>query len=113
MELLIITQGLKIITNDPNLVCRLNISIYGLKQASRTWFTTLKDTINHLEFQQCKSDYSMFIAKKGNSITIILAYVDDLLITRDDLKQILFTKKQLHKHFTIKDLGSLNYFLGL
>lgn len=108
-----VPQGYKINTNETNIVCKLHKSLYRLKQASRAWFSKLKDVINNLGFQQCKSDHSMFISKNGSSTTIILAYVDDLLITRNILDQILSTKQQLKDHFSIKDMGAVKYFIGL
>lgn len=108
-----IPQGYLEHSHDPNLVCKLYKSIYGLKQASRTWFTKLRDVISLLGFQQCKSDYSIFVKHANNSMTIILAYIDDLLITGDNIDTITKIKAQLKQHFFIKDLGALKYFLGL
>lgn len=42
-----------------------------------------------------------------------LVYVDDMLLSRNDLDVIASTKASLHKAFTIKDLGLARYFLGL
>nr|GEZ47711.1 hypothetical protein [Tanacetum cinerariifolium] len=51
--------------------------------------------------------------KKGSSFTTVLVYVDDMLITRNDQSQICKLKAQLSSAFHMKDLGELNYFLGL
>jgi len=45
--------------------------------------------------------------------TFILVYVDDLLITGDDVSSITQIKAKLHEAFTIKDLGLARYFLGI
>ena len=47
------------------------------------------------------------------SFTVLLIYVDDILITGNDPGNIAATKQFLHKHFHIKDLGDLKYFLGI
>ncbi|XP_021716947.1 uncharacterized protein LOC110684822 [Chenopodium quinoa] len=49
----------------------------------------------------------------GQSITAILVYVDDLLITENDKQEIITLKTLLSSHFHMKDLGPLRYFLGL
>ena len=68
------------IPNPSNKVCRLKKSLYGLKQASRHWFSKLNSTLVSLGYQQSKNDYSLFINKCSTSITIIIVYVDDILI---------------------------------
>ncbi|KAI5349570.1 hypothetical protein L3X38_002458 [Prunus dulcis] len=72
----------KMITGE-NQVCRLNKSLYGLKQASRQWFAKLSEAIQAAGYIQSKVDYSLFTCKKGKSFTALLIYVDDILITGD------------------------------
>ena len=40
-------------------------------------------------------------------------YVDDIVITGDDVEEIKFLKKSLRKAFEVKDVGPLRYFLGI
>ncbi|KAK3014004.1 hypothetical protein RJ639_010189 [Escallonia herrerae] len=49
----------------------------------------------------------------GTSFTAILIYVDDILLTGNDLQEIERLKKFLLKRFRSKDLGDLKYFLGI
>ncbi|GKF22980.1 uncharacterized mitochondrial protein-like protein [Tanacetum coccineum] len=44
---------------------------------------------------------------------VVLIYVDDVIITGNNLTKIQETKKQLDDEFNIKDLGLLKYFLGI
>nr|GEY16895.1 uncharacterized mitochondrial protein AtMg00810-like [Tanacetum cinerariifolium] len=53
------------------------------------------------------------VAMKGTSFTAVLVYVDDLLMKGNDESQISSLKAQLSLVFHMKDLGELNYFLGL
>ena len=55
----------------------------------------------------------MFTKKDGDHFTIIVAYVDDLLLTGSHLPTIQSVKQALDSAFTIKDLGELKYFLGI
>lgn len=48
-----------------NIVCRLNKSIYGLRQSSITWFSTFSTAIQKAGYQQSKADYSLFIKIHG------------------------------------------------
>ncbi|KAM1059197.1 hypothetical protein ACFX2B_023753 [Malus domestica] len=96
-----------------NLVCRLHKSLYGLKQASRQWFAKFTSAILSAGFQQSKADYSLFTRKSGNSFTALLIYVDDIVITGNDVSAINALKSFLRDHFRIKDLGDLKYFLGI
>ena len=46
-------------------------------------------------------------------LTIVIVYVDDIIVTRDDFEEIERLTKKLAKEFEIKDLGTLKYFLGI
>ncbi|XP_056685162.1 uncharacterized mitochondrial protein AtMg00810-like [Spinacia oleracea] len=101
------------IPNPGNKVCRLKKSLYGLKQASRQWFSKLTQEWKMQGFEQSKNDDSLFIKRSGSDITLAAVYVDDMILTGTDHKVISDLKSHLHKTFSIKDLGILHYFLGI
>ncbi|KAL3565808.1 hypothetical protein D5086_033854 [Populus alba] len=94
-------------------VCKLKKSIYGLKQASRQWFSKLSTSLLLFRFIQAKSDSSLFISKTTDTFIAVLIYVDDVIITSNTLTTINQVKQFLRTTFLIKDLGNLKYFLGI
>ncbi|KAM1473016.1 hypothetical protein ACFX2I_029191 [Malus domestica] len=97
----------------PSHVCKLQRSIYGLKQAPRAWFERFSDFLLQLGFQESSCDYSLFVYSHSGVYLILLIYVDDILITGNSPHQISRLIKRLGTLFSMKDLGPLNYFLGV
>ena len=102
-----------LLVDNPHQVCRLQRSLYGLKQASRQWFTRLSLFLLSHGFQQASANHSLFLSFNGNSTTALLVYVDDIILTRNDIEVIHRITTLLDQAFKIKDLGTLKFFLGL
>ena len=95
-------------------VCRLQKSLYSLKQSPRAWFSHFIGVITSMNFTRCHSDHTCFIRRRVDGRCIILfVYVDDIIITGDDAQGIIVVKQALGKSFDIKDLSPLRYFLGI
>lgn len=100
-------------SNHPDHVCRLCKSLYGLKQAPRAWYKRFSDYTLSIGFYQSKCDHSLFIYKKDSHLAYLLLYVDDIILTTssDALWQSFISL--LNSEFAMKELGHLNYFLGI
>ena len=94
-------------------VCRLRHALYGLKQAPRIWFENFSLVVAQQGFTLSPYDTAFFVRRSSIGITLILLYVDDMILTRDDSTGIHFLQHFLSQHFEMKDLGTLSYFLGL
>lgn len=99
--------------SSPGLVCRLQKSLYGLRQAPRCWFAKLSTALTTYGFTQSVSDYSLFTLHTSTHVLYVLVYVDDLVIAGNRSDAILQFKTYLGRCFHMKDLGPLKYFLGL
>jgi hypothetical protein len=65
----------------PQLVCRFNKSLYGLKQVSQAWYHYFASYLVSVGFVEAKSDTSLFIYRRGTDIAYLLLYVDDIVLT--------------------------------
>ncbi|KAK3030411.1 hypothetical protein RJ639_038939 [Escallonia herrerae] len=96
-----------------NRVCRLQKSLYGLRQASRNWYHKFTQSLLVVGFIQSQSDHSLFTFARKGSFLAVLIYVDDVIVTGTDLAKISWLKHYLDTKFHNKDLGKLKYFLGI
>ncbi|XP_019262539.1 PREDICTED: uncharacterized protein LOC109240364 [Nicotiana attenuata] len=112
-----IPPGLQISSSSSStaspLVCKLRKSLYGLKQASRQWFSKLSDALLSRGYIASKNDYSLFTKSSGASLVILVVYVDDILLAGSDIAEMTALKQFLDDQFKIKDLGLVHYFMGL
>ena len=96
----------------PDQVCKLQLSLYGLKQTSRQWNHEFCLKLTQFGFIQSAHDDCLFTKKSPHSFVALLVYVDDVLITGTHKPDIVAVKHFLHSVFSIKDLGYVKYFLG-
>ena len=102
-----------IITGKEDHVCRLLKPIYGLKQASRCWYSKFNEAILLLGFSRCLHDpcvYYRFTAK--GEYTIMVIYVDDGLVSSNIPGVLTETIEFLKTHFKVRSLPA-NRFVGL
>jgi hypothetical protein len=97
----------------PNLVCRLHKSLYGLKQASRSWYSRFATYLTTLGFIEAKLDTSLFIFRHDSNTVYLLLYVDDIILTASSTELPRRIISALQQKFVMKDLGPLHHFLDI
>ncbi|CAJ2645380.1 unnamed protein product [Trifolium pratense] len=95
-------------------VCKLNKSLYGLKQSPRAWFEKFTYSMKKQGYIQGQADHTLFTKfSQDGKIVVLIVYVDDIVLTGDDIVEMTRVKEKLALDFEIKDLESMRYFLGM
>jgi hypothetical protein len=100
-------------TDQPDAVCLLDKSLYGLQQAPRTWFNRFADYAIKLGFRATRSDSLLFVLRRGTDIAYLLLYVDDIVLTGSSSGLLQHVVDCLRAEFAVKDMGDLRFFLGI
>jgi len=100
------------VNSKPGQVCLLHKSLYGLRQASRQWYAQLSSFLLLHGFKQSHADHSLFIHNNHDDITILLVYVDNIIVMGNNPQNINHITQLLDQRFKLKNLGDLTYFLG-
>ena len=93
-------------------IVRLNKSLYGLRQASRTFNKSLVVDLKRIGFEQCLSDPCVLRFMMGDEgLGMVVIHVDDILF--GGLKRIgEFVVQALGDSLPTKNLGEVIFFLG-
>ena len=63
-------------------MCKLQRSIYGLKQASRSWNLRFHEAVKEFGFMKNEDEPCVYKKVSGSAIVFIVLYVDDILLIR-------------------------------
>lgn len=110
-----IPPGVSFEMSKKNKVCRLRKALYGLKQSPWAWSGRLiaaMKTMKTFGYTQSNADHTLFIKHKDEKITVLIVYVDDMVVTGDDNEEMGSLQTRLTAEFEMKHLGCLNYFFG-
>jgi hypothetical protein len=98
---------------DANKVCKLQRSIYGLKQASRSWNLCFDEVIKGFRFIQNTEESCIYKKMSGSSVSFLVLYVDDILLIGNDVQILNSVKEYLNNNFSMKDMSEAAYILGI
>ena len=94
-------------------VCKLQRSIYGLKQASRSWNLRFDEAVKEFGFIKNEDEPCVYKKVSGSAIVFLVLYVDDILLIGNDILILQNVKSWLGNCFSMKDLGEAVYILGI
>ena len=99
--------------NQKHMVCKLKRSIYGLKQASRSWNIRFDQAIKSFGFEQNLDEPCVYKRHQDKVVMFLVLYVDDILLIGNDVGVMSSIKVWLSSQFDMKDLGEVNFILGI
>lgn len=97
------------VQTKPGHVWKLLKGVYGLKQAPKLWYETIRQVLQSSNYKNSFKDSCIFY--KRNCMLVV--YVDDILIAGATIVEIEEATKCLSRSFCMKDLGTPNVFLGM
>ncbi len=94
-------------------IVKLLRALYGLKQANRRWNLKMHAVMVEFGFLQSQIEPCLYIRRFGTLVIILLAYVDDFFVGHNSKELLARLKQHLSARFKIKDLGALDWALGM
>ena len=74
--------------DDDHKICKLQRSIYGLKQASRSWIAHFNDVIKLFDFIKNEEKPCIFKKVSESAVVFLVLYMDDILLIKNDIIHI-------------------------
>ena len=96
-----------------NKICKLQWSIYGPVQASRSWNICFDEVIKAFGFIQTNGEACIYKKVSGSSVAFLILYVNDILLIRNNVEFSGKHKVVFERSFSNKDLGEATYILSI
>ena len=80
-------------------VCKLQRSIYRLKQASRSWNIRFDQAVKSIGFKQSIDESCVYSKIKDGKVVCLILYVYDSLIIENDVESLTLVEMWLTKQF--------------
>lgn len=86
------------------MVYKLKKSLYSLKHSPRAWFEKFTKPIHKIEFVQSQGHHTLFYKHvEGHKITILIMYVDDIILASIKLlTQLKWSNQREYLHRSLK-----------
>nr|GEW85552.1 putative retrotransposon protein [Tanacetum cinerariifolium] len=94
-------------------VCKIHRSIYGLKQASKSWNKRFDVEIKKFSLTQNLDEPCIYQKASGSMVAFLILFVDDIFIIGNNIQMLQDVKSWLGKYFAMKDSGEAAYILGI
>jgi hypothetical protein len=98
---------------DSNAVCKLNKSLYGLKQGAVEWNRKLNDILTKTNFTRSQNDSCLYSKQVNDDWMYICIHVDDLIVASTTASLLSTFEEQMNEVLVMKNLGDVKHYLGL
>jgi hypothetical protein len=85
--------------------------LYGLNQAPLLWFQKINKFSNENGLQESSSDGNMYYKNHSKKVVLLILYIDDSFLTRDNIERVSWLKKELITKFDMTSLGLCSKYL--
>ena len=96
---------------EKNLVCKLNQSLYELKQSFWIWYKTLTKFLQEIGFKKNQWDARLWFDRKQQIYLTI--YVNDVKLIDSNEANLNTVYQQIVNKFKIKNLDKIHYYLDM
>ena len=100
-------------SNWKQYICKLQKSLYGLKQARWKWYKALSKALANIGFNKSEADPAIFYVHQKHKMAILACHVDNCMITGSSQLLIQGYKDKLKSKYLLTDLGPANWLLGI
>ena len=97
---------------DSRIAAKVVKSIYGLRQSGKYWFLDVRSKLLNFGFKQ-SADPCLFFRIEGRSMILVALFVDDFSVGGNNSAEVAKLFKYLQTFYKIKDLGSIQTFIGM
>ena len=100
-------------TGNADITCKLNKTLYGLKQSPKEWYEVLSAGLTSFGFNSCEYDRALWSGRFGNHAVHLLHWVDDIIIASDSKTVLNDVKTKILSKFKGRDLGDVEQYLNI